>query len=483
MRASRGTLRTTLPSVLAAGLLVAGCGRSKPAAPPAPGPPEVGVVTIQPQRVAVTTELAGKTSAFLVAEVRPQVNGIVLERRFTEGSDVRAGEVLFRIEPETYRAALTAAQASLARAQAAQASARAALATAKAAQASARATLSTARAGRENALAGRSRAVANAAPRRLKAERFAELVAINAVSRQDADEAAAAVKQSEAEIQSADAAISASESEIARVEAAVSSADAEYARAEAAIQVAAADIAGAEAALESARINLSRTEVTAPISGRIGKSAVTTGALVTANQAAALATIQQLDPVYVDVSESSSNLLRLRQNLASGRLTQGGADQAAVRLVLENGAPYPHEGSLKFSDVTVQPGTGSVTLRSVFPNPELLLLPGMFVRAVVQEGVNESAILVPQRGVARNQKGEPVAMVVGADEKVEARPLKVDRALGDQWLVTGGLAAGDRVILEGLQRARPGMPVKAVAFGSAPIAPPAGGPQPAAAGK
>jgi membrane fusion protein (multidrug efflux system) len=482
MTMSRGTMRVTLPALLVAGALIAGC-KPKPPVPPPPAPPEVGVVAIQPQRVAVTTELAGRVSARLVAEVRPQVGGIVKETLFTEGGDVHAGDVLYRIDPATYQAAHASARAALARAQAAQASATAAVATARAGQSSAKAALATARAARENALAGRSRAEANAVPRRLKAERFAELVAINAVSRQDADDAAAAVKQSEAEIQSAEAAISAAESEIARVEAAVSSAEAEYARAEAAVQVAAADVTGAEAAAEAARINLSRTEVTAPISGRIGKSSVTTGALVTANQAAALATIQQIDQVYVDVTESAANILRLRQNLASGRLMHGGAEQAAVRLVLENGAPYAHEGTLKFSDVTVQPGTGSVTLRSVFPNPELLLLPGMFVRAVVQEGVNESAILVPQRGVTRNQKGEPVAMVVGADEKVEARPLKVDRALGDQWLLTGGLAAGDRVILEGLQRARPGTPVKAVAFGSVAGAPPAGGPQPPAAGK
>ena len=482
MKSSLRTLRAAVPALLAAAL-VAGCGKSKPAAGPTPGPPEVGVVTIQPQRVAVTTELAGRISAYLAAEVRPQVGGIVQERLFTEGSDVRAGEVLYRIDPATYRSAHASAQAALARAQAAQASAQAALATTRATQASATAALATAKAAHENALAGRSRAEANAVPRRLKAERYAELVAINAVSRQDADDAAAAVKQSEAEIQSAEAAVSGAKAEIARAEAAVSGTVAEIARAEAAIQSAAAEIAGAEAALESARINLSRAEVTAPISGRIGRSAVTTGALVTANQAAALATIQQLDQVYVDVTESSSNLLRLRQNLTSGRLTAGGAGQAVVRLVLENGTPYPLEGALKFSDVTVQPGTGSVMLRSVFPNPDLLLLPGMFVRAVVQEGVNESGVLLPQRGVSRNQKGEPVAMVVGADEKVEARVLKIDRALGDQWLVSDGLAAGDRVILEGLQRARPGTPVKAVPFGAAAPAPAPGAAPAPAAGK
>lgn len=429
-----------IPGLLVIGSLLAGCGKPKSAGPPPAGPPEVGVVTIQPQRVSVTTELTGHTSAYLVAEVRPQVSGIVQERLFTEGSVVKAGDVLYRIDPASYQTGYDSAKAVLAKAQAAQASAKAALAGTKAAH--------------ESAQAARSRAEANAVPRRLKAERFAELVAINAVSRQDADDATAAVKQSEAEIQSGEAAIGGSVAEIAR--------------AEAAVQAAEAEIAVAAAALEAARINLSRTKVTAPISGRIGVSAVTTGALVTANQMAALATIQQLDQVYVDVSESSANLLRLRQNLATGRLKQGGAAQATVQLVLENGASYPLAGTLKFSDVTVQPGTGSVTLRSVFPNPEQLLLPGMFVRAIVQEGENEHAILVPQRGVSRDAKGEPVAMVVGEGEKVEPRRLKIDRALGDQWLVAAGLVAGDRVILEGLQRARPGTPVKAVPFGSAP---------------
>jgi len=455
MQRSPWTVRAAAPGLLAAGLLLAGCGKPKSAAPPSAGPPEVGVVTIQPQRVAVTTELAGRISAYLVAEVRPQVGGIIQARLFTEGGDVRAGDVLYRIDPATFHAAHASAQAALARARSARASAIAALDGARMSQASTQAAL--------------SRAQANAIPRRLKAERFGELVAINAVSKQDHDDATAAVKQAETEIQAAEAAIGGSAAEIAR--------------AEAAVQVAEAEIAGAEAALETARLNLSRTEVTAPISGRIGRSAVTTGALVTANQAAALATIQQLDQVYVDVTESSSNLLRLRQSLASGRLTQGGTGQAAVRLVLENGTPYPLEGALKFSDVTVQPGTGSVMLRTVFPNPDLLLLPGMFVRAIVQEGVNESGVLLPQRGVSRNQKGEPVAMVVGADEKVEARALKIDRALGDQWLVTAGLAAGDRVILEGLQRARPGAPVKAVPFGAAAPAPPPGAGQAPAAGK
>jgi membrane fusion protein (multidrug efflux system) len=388
-----------------------------------------------------------------VAEVRPQVNGIVQGRSFTEGGLVRAGDVLYQVDPATYQAAFDSAKAALARAQAARASATAALAATKTARAS--------------AIAGLSRAEANAVPRRLKAQRFAELVAINAVSKQDADDAAAALLQSEADIQSGQAALDGSAADITR--------------AEAAVQAAAADIAGGEALLAAARINLERCRITAPISGRIGKSAVTTGALVTANQPLALATIQQLDQVYVDVSESAANVLRLRQSLASGQLKRGGADQASVRLVLENGASYPLEGTLKFSDVTVSAGTGSVTLRSFFPNPDQLLLPGMFVRAVVQEGENEQAILVPQRGVSRDAKGEALALVVGPGEKVEARRLKLDRAIGDQWLVAQGLAAGDRVILEGLQKARPGAPVKAVPFGSTAAASPAPGAPPAAA--
>ncbi len=373
------------------------------------------MVTIQPQRVAVTTELAGRTSAFLVAEVRPQVSGIIQERRFTEGSDVKAGDVLYRIDPATYQAALASAQAALAKAGAAHASAKAALAGAQAARASVEAAL--------------NRAQTNAVPRRLKAERYAELVAINAVSRQDADDATAAVQQAESEIKSAEAAVAGTAADIARGEAAV--------------QLAEAEIAGAEAALEAARVNRSRTEVTAPVSGRIGRSAVTTGSLVTANQAAALATIQQLDPVYVDVTESSSNLLRLRQNLSSGRLTQGGAGQAVVRLVLENGAPYPLEGTLKFSDVTVQPGTGSVTLRTVFPNPEQLLLPGMFVRAVVQEGVNESAH--PRAAAGRLPQPEGRARGHGGRRGREGRgPPPADRPRHRRPVAGRGRARGGR---------------------------------------
>lgn len=383
MRHARRKTIAAITGTLIAGLLLAGCGKSKSAGqkPPA-GPPEVGVITVKLQRAAITTELPGRTSASLVAEVRPQVSGIVQKRVFIEGSDVKAGQLLYQIDSASYQAAFASATASAAKAE------------------------------------------ANLIPARLKEERYRDLVKIKAVSQQDYDAAFAGFKQAEAEV------------------------------------------LVAKAAVESARINLAYTKVTAPISGRIGKSAVTDGALVTANQPAPLATIQQLGSMYVDITQSSSDMLRIQQTLASGLMKKGGAASAKVKLILENGAPYPHEGTLKFSDVTVDPSTGSVTLRSLFPNPKQLLLPGMFVRALLQEGVNEQAILVPQRGVSRNPAGNAMVMLVGAEEKVEPRVIKVERTVGDNWLVTEGLKAGDRIILEGIQKARPGTQVKAVPFGS-----------------
>jgi membrane fusion protein (multidrug efflux system) len=355
---------------------------------------------VKPERVALTTELPGRTSPRLVAEVRPQVGGIILKRAFTEGSDVKAGELLYQIDPATYQAAY---------------------ASAKAAEARAEATLGTVR---------------------LKEERYKDLVKIKAVSQQDFDDAYAALKQSEA------------------------------------------DVAATRAAVETARINLAYTRVTSPISGRIGRSTVTDGALVTASQPTALATIQNLDSMYVDVTQSSAELLKLKQNLASGLMKkEGGAAQARVKLLLEDGSSYPLPGTLKFSEVTVDQSTGSITLRAVFPNPKQVLLPGMFVRAVLEEGVNEQAILVPQRGVTRNPKGEALVMVVGAEEKVEPRPVKVARTVGDKWLVSEGLKPGDRVIVEGLQRGRPGTQVKAMPFSSPASVPANGTPQPAAVKK
>lgn len=385
-----------IAGMLAGYLILTGCGK-KGAPVAGPGtPPEVGVVVIQPQRVALTTELAGRTSAYLIAEVRPQVGGIIQKRLFTEGADVKAGEVLYQIDPATYQAAYNSAMAALARTE------------------------------------------ANLISIRLKAERYQELVKINAVSRQDYDDASAALKQAEA------------------------------------------DIEAGKAAVETARINLAYTKVTAPISGRIGRSSVTGGALVTASQSAALATVQQLNPIYVDVTQSSAELLRLKQNLASGLLKSNGAAQAKVKLLLEDGSAYPLPGTLKFSEVTVDQSTGSVTLRAIFPNPKQVLLPGMFVRAIMEEGVNEQAILVPQRGVSRNPDGSAMVMVVGGEEKVEPRVIKVVRTVGDNWLVSEGLKAGDRVILEGLQKARPGTPVKVVPFGSKAYGTAAGAPKAAA---
>jgi membrane fusion protein (multidrug efflux system) len=386
--------------ILVGSLMLTACGKKNGAGGPMQsGPPEVSVMVVKPERVALTMELAGRTSAYLVAEVRPQVGGIIQKRLFTEGADVKAGEVLYQIDPAMYQAAYASAKANL------------------------------------------SRSEANIISVRLKAERYKELVDINAVSRQDYDDTAAALKQAEAEIE------------------------------------------GGKAALEIARINLAYTSVTAPISGRISRSSVTVGALVSASQATSLATIQQLDQVYVDVTQSSAEMILLKQALASGRLKSAGAGQSRVKLLLENGAPYPLEGALKFSEVTVDQSTGSITLRTVFPNPKHTLLPGMYVRAIIEEGVNDQAILVPQQGVTRDGKGDPTALVVDGSDKVELRVLKLERSIGDKWLVSGGLKAGDRVILEGLQKVRPGSPVKVAPFGSKPAATPAAAAQPAAAKK
>lgn len=378
-----------LGSLLLLVAALAACNRTRATAPTGPPPPpEVGYVTIEPRRVTLTMELPGRTSAMFVAEVRPEVGGIVRKRLFTEGADVKQGEVLYEIDASSFEAAHASAKAALARAE------------------------------------------ANVVPRRLKAERYKELVAINAVSRQDADDADAALLQAEAEVE------------------------------------------GAKAALETARINLAHTRVRAPISGRIGRSVVTTGALVTASQPTALATIQKLDPVYVDVTQSSANLLKLQEKISAGKIRKD-AKGAVARLLLEDGTPYPLAGTLKFSDVTVNPGTGSVTIRTVFPNPKGILLPGMYVRAVLEEGIDERGIVVPQRGVTRDPAGKAVALVVGANDNVESRMLEVSRVVGDGWLVEKGLSTGDRVIVEGLQRAKPGVKVRPVPFGGTP-APPKG---------
>jgi membrane fusion protein (multidrug efflux system) len=368
-------------AVLVVSFILGGCGKSRDGIGPSQGSaPEVAVVVVQPERVLITTELPGRTSAFLVAEVRPQVGGIIKKRLFTEGSDVKAGEVLYQIDPAMYEAAYASAGAGL------------------------------------------SRAEANVTSIKNRVQRYKELVTINAVSHQDYDDAVAALKQAEADV------------EVNR------------------------------AALETAHINLAYTRVIAPITGRIGKSNVTVGALATASQGSPFTTIQQLDPIYVDVTQSSANLLQLERNIAAGRIKGTGPDQTRVKLLLEDGTPYPLEGTLKFSDVTVDPSTGSFILRMVFPNPKHTLLPGMYARALVQEGVIDRAILAPQQAVFRDPKGNPLALIVDAEGKVQQRMITVDRAIGDKWLVSSGLKPGDRVIVEGVQKVRPGASVKVVPF-------------------
>jgi membrane fusion protein, multidrug efflux system len=375
--------RRAFPVLLAVLGTLTACSRT--AAPPQGfGAVPVTVVTLAPQSVTLTRELPGRTTPYLVAEVRPQVSGIIARRLFTEGGLVKAGQPLYQIEDATYRADDASARAGLARAEAS-------LVTAQ-----------------------------------LNARRSADLVKIDAVSKQDDENAAATLRQAEADVKSA------------------------------------------RAAADRAGVVLGFARITSPIGGRIGKSAVTQGALVTANQAAALATVQQLDPIYVDVTQSSAELLELRRALAAGTLT--GTRDLPVTILLEDGTRYEHDGKLAFSDVTVDPTTGSFALRVVVPNPDYLMLPGMYVRAVIGDGKRENALLVPQQGVAHDQKGQTTSMVVGKDGKVEVRAVRVSRTIGDQWLVEDGLAAGDRVIVEGLQKIRPGAPVQATEAGAAPAA-------------
>lgn len=357
----------------------------KPKATPAaaPPPPEVAVVTIARQPVLLTTELPGRTSPFRIAEIRPQVNGLIQKRLFAEGSDVKEGQPLYQIDPAPFQATL------------------------------------------DNALAALGRAEANLPAIQLRAKRYRDALGDRAVSQQDFDDAEAALKQAEAEV--------------------------EY----------------YQAMVRTARINLGYAQVTSPISGRIGTSSVTDGAIVTAYQPVALATIQQLDPIYVDVPQSATDLLNLRGRLDQGHISRDSTNANKVQLILPNGTPYAEEGTLQFRDVSVDPTTDSVILRMVFRNPEHVLLPGMFVRAVIKEGVNSEAILVPQQTVSRDPKGNPVALVVGTNSTVEQRKLVLDRAIGDQWLVASGLEPGDRIIAEGSQKVRPGAAVRVVPFTAA----------------
>lgn len=337
--------------------------------------PEVGVVTLKTEPLQITTELPGRTVAYRIAEVRPQVSGIILKRNFVEGSDIEAGVSLYQIDPATYQATYDSAKGDLAKAQAA----------------------------------------ANIAE--LTVKRYQKLLGTQYISKQEYDQALADAQQ------------------------------------------ATAAVVAAKAAVETARINLAYTKVTSPISGRIGKSSVTEGALVQNGQASALATVQQLDPIYVDVTQSSNDFLHLKQELANGSLKQENG-KAKVDLVTSDGIKFPQSGTLEFSDVTVDQTTGSITLRAIFPNPDHTLLPGMFVRARLQEGTKPTALLVPQQGVTRTPRGDATVLVVGADNKVETRQIVASQAIGDKWLVTDGLKAGDRVVVSGLQKVRPGAQVK-----------------------
>lgn len=357
-------------------VLAVALGACSSGSPPPPAqPPEVGVITLTTQSVSLQSQLIGRTTASLVSEVRPQVTGIVKTRNFTEGSDVKAGDVLYEIDPAQYRAAHAAAQADLANAEAAVSAAQ------------------------------------------LRDERYSELLEIDGVSRQEADDARTSHQQS------------------------------------------LAAVASKKAALERARIDLDYTQVRAPISGRIGKSTVTPGALVTANQIGALATIHTLDPIHVDLTQSSTQLLRLRRLLESRDYEAGGTQ---VRLTLEDGTQYSHPGVLQFREVAVDENTGSVTLRALFPNPEGSLLPGMYVRAMLEDAVDPQGLLVPQQGIGRDPRGNATALVVNEAGTVESRIVQTLRAVGNQWLVSEGLQPGDRLIVEGSGRARPGMQVQVV---------------------
>ncbi|MBS1205421.1 MAG: efflux transporter periplasmic adaptor subunit [Proteobacteria bacterium] len=375
MNKNRGFTPLAVVLMLSGSLALTGCD-DKPAQHGAGQMPEVGVVTVKTEPLQITTELPGRTTAFRIAEVRPQVNGIILKRNFTEGSDVEAGASLYQIDPATYQAAYDSAKGDLAKAQAA----------------------------------------ANIA--QMTVNRYQKLLGTKYISQQDYDTA-----QSDA-------------------------------------QQANASVVAAKAAVESARINLAYTKVISPISGRIGTSTFTEGALVQNGQATALTTVQQLDPIYVDVTQSSNDFLRLQQEMANGTLKQENG-KAKVQLVTNDGAQYAQEGTLEFSGVTVDQTTGSITLRAVFPNPNHALLPGMFVRAKLEEGVNPNAMLVPQQGVTRTPRGDATVMVVGEGDKVEVRNIVASQAIGDKWLVTEGLKSGDRVIIAGLQKVKPGVQVKA----------------------
>ncbi len=371
--------RDAVGSSLLLALLLAGCGGQEQSAAQKAGPPrpEISVVTLHPQSVAITTELAGRTTASLTAEVRPQVNGIIKTRLFQEGSEVAAGDALYQIDPASYQAAY------------------------------------------DSAVAAQQKAEASVPSATAKVERYQGLVKQNAVSKQDYDDAVATQAQAKA------------------------------------------DVAAAKASVETACINLEYTKIVAPIGGRIDKSSLTPGALVTASQTTALTTIRKLDPINVDVTESSTNLLNWRQAVQDGRIKYTGPD-VSIKLKLDNGKIYAQTGKLAFFESNVSETTGTFALRAEFPNPDRLLLPGMYVRAIIEEGVAENSFVVPQRGVTRNTKGEATGMFVNAEGKVEQRVLAVSQNVGNNWLVTSGIKDGDQIIVEGTQLVKPGAAVTAV---------------------
>ncbi len=379
-----GSLFSRLLAPLAASLLVAACG-GEVAAPPQPAA-KVTVVTLKAGPVTLFRELPGRASPFRVAEVRPQVTGIIAKRLFTEGSQVKQGQALYQIDDASYRAAANSARAQLARAEASLTSAR------------------------------------------LRAKRIGELALIEAVSVQDNEDAIAALKLAEA------------------------------------------DVGAARADLDSANVILAYARISAPISGRIGKSSVTQGALVTANQTMPLATVHQLDPIYIDLTQSSAELLQLRRALDSGSLQ--GTSGLPVTILLEDGSEFSHKGTLEFAEVSVDPATGSFNLRVKVDNPQGLIMPGMYVRALLGSGLRENAILVPMQGITRDPKGKASAMVVDGEGKVAVHAVEVSTAIGDKWLVEDGLKAGDKVIVEGLQKIGPGMPVQFTEKGVTPAAAP-----------
>ncbi|WP_343666624.1 efflux RND transporter periplasmic adaptor subunit [Paraburkholderia tropica] len=385
MRVERVPFR--LISFATAAIVLAACGQ-KQSAPPPPQTPEVGIVTLQPTAVPVVSELPGRTNAFLVAQVRARVDGIVLRREFTEGSVVKAGQRLYKIDPAPYIATLNNAKATLAKAQ------------------------------------------ANLVTQNALVTRYKVLVQANAVSKQDYDNAVSAQGQ------------------------------------------AAADVAAGKAAVDTAQINLGYTDVVSPITGKVGISQVTPGAYVQASAATLLSTVQQMDPMYVDLTQSSLDGLKLRREIQEGRLKTNGPDAAKVSLVLEDGRTYAQQGKLQFTDVTVDQTTGSVTIRALFSNPDHVLLPGMFVRARIDEGTNERAFLVPQIGVLHDQKGQATVLVVNKDNKVELRPIVTSGSQGQDWIVESGINAGDRVIVQGTEKVKPGAEVKPVDAHLPPPPPP-----------